>query len=359
MRTCILWASLLMTVVPVSVSAKDLAVGIVLPTKDQSRWLQDEIRFQALKAAGYNIEILFSQGDPAVEKANVEGLVQAGARILIICPVDGSAAAEAADEAHNAGLKVISYDRLIRDTPNVDYYVTFDSVQVGAAWGRYLAQRAKGKGNNLYLYAGDPGDNNAFLFFQGAWGILQPRIADGTFVIRNSSTAVELKDRARLSREEEGRIIEEVATNWCYQDAKVLAEANLKAVGKAAKGTLFILGPNDDTARAIADACARDKDVRRYYLTGQDADKASIQYIINGRQSMTVLKDVRTLVTDAIAASIDFLKKGTPVSTHTYNNGKIDVPARPTAIVTVTRTNLDTTIFESEYYQRSDFKNLR
>jgi putative multiple sugar transport system substrate-binding protein len=355
----ILSAALLLLPFSMPVSAGDLAVGIVLPTRDQSRWLQDEIRFQALKAAGYNIEILFSQGDSAVEKSNVEQLIGEGARILIICPVEGSAAAAAADEAHDHGVKVISYDRLIRDSSNVDYYVTFDSVQVGAAWGRFLAQRAKGKGNNLYLYAGDPGDNNAFLFFQGAWGILQPLIADGTFVVRNSSAAVELKDRTGLSREEEGRIIEQVATNWSYHDAKLKAQANLATAPKAAKGTLFILGPNDDTSRAIADACLRDKDVKHYYITGQDADKASIQYIIDGKQSMTVLKDVRYLVLDAIAAAVAYLKGGTPASTQSYDNGTIDVAASPTRIVTVTRRNLDRTIFASEYYRRGDFKNMK
>jgi putative multiple sugar transport system substrate-binding protein len=358
MRAPILLSALLLAASSAPVSAGNVAVGIVLPTKDQSRWLQDEVRFQALKAAGYNIEILFSQGEPAVEKANVEKLIKEGISILIICPVDGSAAAAAADEAHDHGIKVIAYDRLIRDSPNVDYYVTFDSVQVGAAWGRYLAQRAKGKGNNLYLYAGDPGDNNAFLFFQGAWNILQPRIADGTFVVQNSSAAVALKGKARLSREEEGRIIGQVATNWSANDAKALAQSNLASAPRAAKGNLFILGPNDDTARAIADACLRDKDVKRYIITGQDAGKASIQYIIDGKQSMTVLKDVRSLVTDAIGVAVTYLKHATPASTQTYNNGMIEVAANPTEIVTVTRKNLNTTIFASEYYQRGDFKNL-
>ena len=111
-----------------------LAVGIVLPTKDEPRWIQDETRFKdALTAAGYEVEILFSQGDSAKEKANVEALITKGIKVLIICPQDGTAAAAAAEEARKAGVKVISYDRLIRDTDAVDYYVTFDSIAVGAA----------------------------------------------------------------------------------------------------------------------------------------------------------------------------------------------------------------------------------
>src|SRR5512136_497417 len=96
-------------------------VGIVLPTKDEPRWIQDQTRFQdALKTAGYNVEILFSQGDSAKERSNVEALITKGAKVIIICPQDGSAAAAAANEARNNKVKVISYDRLIRDTAAVD-----------------------------------------------------------------------------------------------------------------------------------------------------------------------------------------------------------------------------------------------
>ena len=340
-------------------SAAGLQVGIVLPTKDEPRWIQDQTRFQdALKTAGYETEILFSQGDSAKERSNVEALVTKGAKVIIICPQDGSAAAAAANEAHKNNVKVISYDRLIRDTPSVDYYVTFDSVQVGAAWGKFLSSKATGKNNNLYLYAGASSDNNAFLFFQGAWSVLQPKIADGTFVVRNSSEAVALKGQAKLSREEQAKIIGQVTTNWNFNDAKSKAEANLTSADKSMKGKVFICAPNDGTARAIADVFASDKDVKSYYITGQDAEKASIQYIIDGKQQMTVLKDVRTLVNDAITAAVAYLKGNVPAKTTTYNNGKVDVPAKPTAIVTVTKENVKKEIVTSGYYPASDFKNL-
>ncbi len=120
-----------------------MAVGIVLPTKDEPRWIQDETRFKdALKAAGYEVEILFSQGDSAKEKANVEALITKGIKVLIICPQDGDAAAAAADAAKAAGVTVISYDRLITGTDTVDYYVTFDSVAVGEAQAQYLVDNA-------------------------------------------------------------------------------------------------------------------------------------------------------------------------------------------------------------------------
>ncbi|HBG59786.1 MAG TPA: sugar ABC transporter substrate-binding protein, partial [Anaerolineaceae bacterium] len=167
-----------------------LAVGIVLPTKDEPRWIQDETRFkETLQKEGYSVEILFSQGDSAKEKQNVETLISKGIKVLIICPHDSTAAAASAEAARAAGVKVISYDRLITDTDAVDYYVTFDSVSVGKAQGQYLVDHATGTGNPLYLYAGAASDNNAFLFFEGAWSVLQPKIVDGTFVIKNSSEA--------------------------------------------------------------------------------------------------------------------------------------------------------------------------
>jgi putative multiple sugar transport system substrate-binding protein len=336
-------------------------VGIVLPTKDEPRWIQDQTRFQdAFKAAGYDVQILFSQGDSAKEKANVEALISQGIKVLIICPQDASAAAAAAKEAHDAGVKVISYDRLIRDTDAVDYYVTFDSMAVGAAWSQYLMDKAGAtKGNNLYLYAGAASDNNAFIFFEGAWEKIQPKIADGTFVIKNSSEAVALQGKPKLTRDEEAKIIGQVTTNWDFAVAKNLAESNLTAAKPADKGTVFLLAPNDGTARSIADVFAADKDVKTYYISGQDAEKASIQYIIDGKQSMTVLKDVRTLVKDAIAAAVAYLTGGTPGKTTTYNNGKIDVPAKPSAIVTVTKDNVKAAIIDSGYYPASDFPGLK
>jgi|GEM_PF-185893 len=336
-----------------------LAVGIVLPTKDEPRWIQDEARFKdALTAAGYDVEILFSQGSSATEKSNVESLVTKGVKVLIICPQDGTAAAAAADAARAAGVKVISYDRLIRDTDAVDYYVTFDSVAVGAAQAQYLVDKASGTGNPLYLYAGASSDNNAFLFFEGAWNVLQPKIADGTFVIKNSSEAEALSGKATLTRDEMGKILGQVTTNWDFNTAKNLAEANLTKATAADKGNVFILAPNDGTARAIADAFGADKDVTSYVVTGQDAEKASVQYIIDGKQSMTVLKDVRTLVADAISAAIAYLEGKTPPQTNTYNNGKIDVPAKPSVVVSVDKANVKAAVIDSGYWPASDFTGL-
>jgi len=340
-------------------AGQGLAVGIVLPTREEPRWIQDETRFKdALSKAGYDVEILFSEGDSAKEKANVENLITKGIQVLILTPQDGAAAAAAADAARAAGVKVISYDRLILNTDAVDYYVTFDSIAVGEAQGQYLVDKATGTGNPLYLYAGAASDNNAFLFFEGAWNVLQPKIADGTFVIKNSSEAVALQDKPELTREEMGKIIGQVTTEWDFDTAKTLAESNLTAASAEDKGDVFILAPNDGTARAIADAFAADADVSSYVVTGQDAEVASVQYIIDGKQSMTVLKDVRTLVSDAIAAAVTFLEGGTPEQTTTYNNGAIDVPAKPSEVITVDKDNVKEAIIDSGYWPASEFTGL-
>jgi putative multiple sugar transport system substrate-binding protein len=341
-------------------AAGELAVGIVLPTKDEPRWIQDETRFKdALNAAGYQVEILFSQGSSAKEKENVEALISKGIKVLIICPQDGTAAAAAAEEARKAGVKVISYDRLIRETDAVDYYVTFDSIAVGAQQAQYLVDNAKGTGNPLYLYAGAASDNNAFIFFQGAWQVLQPKIADGTFVIKNSAEAEALKGKLELTRDEQAKIIGQVTTNWDFNTAKGLAESNLTAAKKEDKGNVFILAPNDGTARAIADTFGADKDVTSYLVTGQDAEKASVQYVIDGKQSMTVFKDVRTLVKDAIAAAVALLQGKAPASKGSYNNGKVDVPAIQSAVITVDKNNVQSALIDSGYYQASDFTGLK
>ncbi len=336
-----------------------ISVGIVLPTKDEERWVQDEQRFKdAIKDTKYKTEILFSQGSPAKEKENVETLINKGVKVLIICPPDGDAAAAAVEAAKKEGIKVISYDRLITNTDAVDYYVTFDSVAVGEAQAQYLVDHAKGSGQPLYLYAGAASDNNAFLFFEGAWNVLQPKIADGTFKIANSSEAEALKDTAKLSRDQMSKIIGQVTTNWDANEAKNKAQTHLTAAGADRKGDVVILAPNDGTSRSIADVFATDSAVTSYVISGQDADKASVQYIIDGKQSMTVFKDVRTLVKDAMGMAIAILDGKTPETTGSYPNGKIDVKAKQTDVIVVEQSNVKQKLIDSGYYQTSEFTGL-
>lgn len=332
-------------------------IGIILPTKEEPRWVQDETRFkEALKDTDYNVEILFSQGDSAREKQNVETLIAKGIKVLIITPHDGAAAAAAVNAAKEEGITIISYDRLVTNTDAVDYYITFNSISVGEAQGQYLVDQAgSGTGEKLYLYAGAATDNNAFLFFEGAWNKLQPKIADGTFVIQNSKKAVEYMDKAVLTRIQMGEIIEQITTDWKPEVAKSKAESHITAAPP--EGKTFVLAPNDGTARAIYDQFAKESGLE-VFITGQDAEIPSIQYVIDGKQSMSVLKDVRDLVSGAITTAVDVLSDKMVETNGSYNNGAADVKAKDIKVIVVTQENVKSVIVESGYYDASEFTGL-
>jgi putative multiple sugar transport system substrate-binding protein len=334
-------------------------IGIVLPTMDEPRWLQDRDRFEAaLQATDYRVETLFSQNNPAVELTNVEALIARGIDVLIITPVDGEAAAAAANLAREAGVTVIAHDRLIMGTNAVDYYVTFDSLEVGREMGRFLVSQVQPgtTGNPLYIFTGSPADNNAFIFFEGSWEILQPRIADGTFVVANSAIAAGLANTANLTRDQKAQIIGQTTTEWQPGVALNLAQANLVAAGPELKGDVFILCPNDGTALAIASAFQDDPAITSFLITGQDAEIVNVQAIIDGVQSMTVFKDVRTLVRDSFIVAASVLE-GRPVATNgVFNNGVFNVPSLLSEVVSVHRDNLVAELIAGDgFYDASQF----
>lgn len=338
-------------------------IGVVLPTNEESRWLQDEAQFRELaKTAGYNIEVLYSQRSSATERSNVESLIAKGMKVLFLCSPDAAAAASTVEMAHDEGVTVIAYDRMIPDTEKLDYYLSYDSVAIGAAMGQHLIDNAEGTGNPLYLYAGALTDNNAFLLFEGAWSVLQPKIADGTFVIKNSSMAEKYIDQPSLTvndnRAELSEIIGQITTNWDFNEAKSKAEANLTSASAEDKGLCYILAGNDDTARPIADVFAGDKDVTGYFIPGQDAEKASIQYIIDGKQTMTVFKDIRIFTQVAMDIATAILEGGEPETNAAVSNGVIDVPSIMVEFEVVTKDNVKEAMVDSGYYQASDFTGL-
>lgn len=337
-----------------------IEVGIILPTKDEPRWLQDQKQFETvLDSAGFTNQVLFSQASSETERKNVETLIEKGMKVLIMCPQDAAEASEAVEKAKEAGVTVISYDRLITDTEAVDYYVTFDSFAVGEAQGQYIVDNApKGSDIPLYLYAGAASDNNAFLFFEGAWSILQPKIADGTFKIVNSKEAESMKDKADLSKDEIGKIIAEITTDWDFNVAKKKAEEHLSVAGAEYKGDVVVLAPNDGTSRAISDAFSADSAITNYVITGQDSEQASVQYIIDGKQSMTVFKDTRTLAADSVDMAVSILEGKTPNTDATYDNEKKEVPAKQASIVVVTKDNVKSALVDSGYYEASLFTGL-
>ena len=320
-------------------------VGIVLPTKEEPRWLQDEASFKdALDSAGFSSEVLFSQGKSDVELSNVEALLEKNIKVLVICAQDATAAGAAVNKAKAAGVDVVCYDRLITGTESVDYYVTFNSFAVGVAQGQYLIDAYKDQtGVPLYIYSGAVTDNNAFIFFAGAWSVLNKAVADGQFVVENCPAIADYSGKALDPDNDHdtlSNILGTITTNWDFATAKSLAEANLVAASAEAKGDVAILAPNDGTARAIADAFTADSAVTSYVITGQDAEMASLKYIQDGKQSMTVWKDTSTLAKTTCDLVSSILGGSTPSTDTTYNNQTKDVPSVECAVTVVDKDKL-------------------
>ncbi|MGB3259226.1 substrate-binding domain-containing protein, partial [Paenisporosarcina sp.] len=158
--------------------------------------------------------------------------------------------------------------------------------------------------------------------------------------------------------DEQSKIIGQITTNWDPNESKNKAQTHLTAVSDDLKGDVAILAPNDGTARSIADVFGSDSAVTSFLVTGQDAEKASVQYIIDSKQSMTVFKDVRTLVKDAMGMAIEVLDDKTPETTGSYDNGEIEVKAKQTDVIVVDKENVKSELVDSEYYEASEFTGL-
>jgi putative multiple sugar transport system substrate-binding protein len=338
-----------------------LDIGIVLPTKDEDRWLADEATFkQMIEEKGIKAEIMYSQADPAIEKANVEALIEKGIKVLMICPFDGAAAASTVEMAKAEGVKVISYDRLITGTDAVDYYVAFESAKIGEAMGQYLVDQAAaygGSGLNLYLYSGALTDNNSFTYFQGNWNALQPKIADGTFIVRNSEVAEKYKDIKDLSYDQLYEIMQSVDTEWTPSVAKSLAEANLTNAAPEEKALSFITAPDDNTARAIADAFMADADVAEFRICGADGVEGSVQYLIDGKQDMTVYCNPAMIAVAAMDLAQKLIAGESVASAETINNEAIDIPVIRCDVQPVTRDNLVEVWLDAGVYDPANYTN--
>ena len=361
MKKLLVMLLVLASILSITVSASALDIGIVLPTKDEDRWLADEAKFyELIEENGYSAEIMYSQASAATEKTNVETLITKGAKVLIICPFDVAAAASTVELAKSEGLQVISYDRLITDTEAIDYYVAFESIKIGEAMGQYLVDSAEahgGTGLNLYLYSGALTDNNSFSYFRGYWNSLQPRIADGTFIVRNSDVAMEYKDIYDLTHEQLYEIMQSVDTEWDPETAKTLAEADLTKASPEEKELSFIIAPDDNTARAVADAFMADADVKEYRLCGADGVEGSVQYIIDGKQDMTVYCNPEMITTAAMDLANKLLNGEEVEVTETVDNGVKAVPTLRSDVQTITRDNIVEVFLDGGVYDKANYTN--
>jgi len=328
-----------------------MLIGVAMPTQSLQRWNQDGANMKSmLEAKGYKVDLQYANNDINTQIQQLENMITKGAKVLVIASIDGSVLSDVLKKAHDNGVQVIAYDRLIMNTPNVDYYATFDNFKVGVIQGKYIEAALgldKGKGPfNIELFAGSPDDNNAKFFFNGAMSILKPYIDKGKLVIPSGQ-----KDFTVIAIQ-----------SW--ESAKAQARMdNLIAAKYTGKTVLdAILSPNDSLAIGIVASLknAGYGTAKKAYpvLTGQDCDKANVKAMIAGQQSMSIFKDTRTLAAKVVEM-VDAILQGkkAPVNdTTTYNNGVKIVPSFLCDPVYADKNNYRKLLIESGYYTEADLK---
>lgn len=301
--------------------AGGVKIGVVLPDASEERWANQDGAFfkEELDAlgAGYEYEILFSEGDESKEKQNVEALIARGAKVIIITSQGSGASAVAA--AHAEGVVVVAHDRMAKSSNDVaDYYTTFNSWNVGKAMGKHLVDAALAEGftpankADLAIFAGRVADwPNATYFFGGAFEELQPNLDIFNIVNQDAATfeALDLYTEATFddaAKDALQNAMQSVDTDWNAETAGIKAAGVVAQIDKKAN-EIFVLAPNDDTSAAIRMEFAKmSTPYDKYFTTGQDASNVTLASLMGdtvtgkGTQTMTVFKDVSKLVHDSV-----------------------------------------------------------
>ena len=259
-------------------------VGIAMPTKSLERWNRDGSFLQKqFESKGCEVELVYSDNDVNQQVNDIENLIADKVNLLVIAAIDGESLSNVLDSADQAGIPVISYDRLIMNTKAVDYYVSFDNYTVGKLQGQYVVDTLKldlkdtSKTYNIEFTAGDPADNNAGFFFNGAFDVLKPYIDAGILKVPSGQTAFEQVATASWSTDTAMSRMQNILGSY-YSDGTKLDVA---------------LCSNDSTALGVTQAIASDyAGGNQPIITGQDGDEANLANIIDGKQSMTVYKAV-------------------------------------------------------------------
>ncbi|MBW8787447.1 MAG: sugar-binding protein, partial [Rhizobium leguminosarum] len=325
-------------------------VGIAMPTKASARWIDDGNNIvKQLQAAGYGTDLQYGDDDIPNQLSQIENMVTKGAKVLVIASIDGTTLSDVLQKAHDAGIKVIAYDRLIRDSGNVDYYATFDNFQVGVLQAGSIVDGLglkDGKGPfNIELFGGSPDDNNAFFFYDGAMSVLQPYIDSGKLVVKSGQTGMDKVGTLRWDpATAQARMDNLLSAN--YTDAKV--DAVLSPYDGLSIGIISSLkGVGYGTAAQPLPI-----------VTGQDAEIPSVKSIIAGEQHSTIFKDTRELakVTVAMVDAVMSGKEPEVNDTKTYDNGVKVVPSYLLKPVAVDKTNYKQILVDSGYYSEDKLK---
>ncbi|EKX60956.1 sugar ABC transporter substrate-binding protein [Streptomyces ipomoeae] len=331
-------------------SSEGGTIGIAMPTRASERWLTDgKSIVQELKDKGYKTKLVYGEDDPETQVAQIEKLIKQGVAALIIAAIDNKALNGALQHAADADIPVISYDRLILGTKNVDYYVSFDNEQVGRLQARYIIEKLRlehGKGPfNIELFAGSPDDNNTKYFFDGAMHLLQPYLDSKQLVVRSGQTELDQITTLRW----DGPTAEKRMN-------KILAESY------GTEKVDAILSPYDGISIGVLSALKSDGygsgSKPLPVVTGQDAELASVKSIIAGEQSQTVYKDLRQLAEAAANMADDILNGDTPQlnNRRAYNNGVKAVPAYLLQPTSVDKANYENVLIGGDYYTAAELK---
>ena len=332
-------------------------IGVSMPTQSSTRWISDgENIKEVMEAAGFEVDLQYAEDDIPTQVAQLEAMLTKGAKALIIAAIDGTQLTDVLQAAADSGVPVIAYDRLIRDSENVDYYATFDNFQVGVqqatsllvGMGVYASEDSTSADGpnaagpwNVELFAGSLDDNNAFFFFNGAMSVLQPLIDEGVLVVKSGQTD-----------------IEQVATlRWDGAVAQKRMEDLL--VGNYAGDTVHgVLSPYDGLSRGIIAALVDGGYTADNLptITGQDAEVLSVQSMLAGEQYSTIFKDTRELAGVASDMAIAILNGEEPEvnDTETYDNGVKVVPSYLLTPYIVTVDNYEALLIDSGYIDPAD-----
>ena len=324
-------------------------VGVAMPTKSSARWIADgDNMIKVLQERGYTTDLQYAEDDIPNQLSQIENMITKGAKVLVVASIDGTTLSDVLAQAHNAGIKVIAYDRLIRDTPNVDFYATFDNFQVGVLQATSLVKALKAdteKGPfNIELFGGSPDDNNAYFFYDGAMSVLQPLIDKGTLVVGSGQTGMD-----------------KVATlRWDPATAQSRMDAILSST-YSDKKLNAVLSPYDGLSIGILSSVKGvgygSGDMPMPFVSGQDAEVPSVKSIIAGEQYSTIFKDTRDLakVTVDMVDAVMSGKEPQVNDTKTYNNGNKVVPSYLLKPVAIDKTNVDVLV-KSGYYTEAQIK---
>ncbi|ROP60974.1 monosaccharide ABC transporter substrate-binding protein (CUT2 family) [Curtobacterium sp. PhB130] len=337
---------------------KGALVGVAMPTKVSERWIKDGNAVKSdLEKAGYKVDLEYADNKIPQQVQQVSNMITKGAKVLIVASIDGGSLSDQLDAAAKAGIKVISYDRLLTGNKNVDYYVSFDNEKVGVDQANSLltglgildadGKKTGKKGPfNIEVFAGSPDDNNATFFFNGAMKTLKPYLDDGTLKIGSGQDG----------------FTQAATLQWDPATAKARMQ-NLIAKSYSGGTTLNgVLSPYDGMSIGIISAlqgAGYGTSSRPLpTITGQDAEQASVKSIIAGQQYSTIYKDTRQLAEKSASMAEDMLsgKKPKVNDTTSYDNKVKVVPTFLFQPTVVTKENYEKVLVDSGYYTEADLK---